>query len=286
MKKKKKSGGALRIVILVIALLVFGFSAYKVAETLLDAKKTKEAVQALSDLAVEEVKEEDREEEAPVTVLIEKKVTDPVTGETKTVQTEEKIKRPLRIDFDLLKKQCSDIVGWIYCEDTVINYPVVHAADNDRYLHMLPDGSYASGGTLFIDCENSPDLSDFNTIIFGHNMNNGSMFGTIDLYKKQQYYDEHPVMYYYTPEKVYLVELVAGISTDTMSFIYEGVRTEDEQKQFLKAAEYYSTFRSEFTLDPEAKYITMSTCSYETEIARYLLIGKLTEIENFAEKTE
>ena len=113
----------------------------------------------------------------------------------------ESVTIPIQVDFDALFAKSQDIIGWLYCPDTPINYPVVQAADNEYYLHRLLDDRNNSGGTLFVDYRNSSDLSDWNSIIYGHNMRNDSMFGSLTDYKSQSYFDAHPEIFLLTPER-------------------------------------------------------------------------------------
>ena len=108
----------------------------------------------------------------------------------RTVEVNEKAECPVSVDFQKLKEENSDIIAWIYCEDTPINYPVVLAKDNSYYLHRKINGDYGFAGTLFADYRNKGDFSDNNTIIYGHNMKNDTMFGTITEYRNQEYFDE------------------------------------------------------------------------------------------------
>lgn len=185
---------------------------------------------------------------------------------------------PIAVDFDQLLQENPDVVAWLYCADTPVNYPVVQSSDNEYYLHRLLDGSYNSAGTLFMDYRNQADFSDFNTVIYGHNMKNDTMFGTLVEYKEQAYYDEHPILYLLTPDHSYQVELVAGYVTPSDSDVYELPLTETEKIRFLADAVERSTFVSDAETPVEARYLTLSTCSYEYENARYVLIGRLVEI--------
>ena len=97
-----------------------------------------------------------------------------------------------------LPAACKDVVAWIDCEDTLINDPIVQNGDNNYYLRRLLNGQYNLSGTLFIDYRNQADFSDWNTIIYGHNMNNDTMFGILPDYRKQELFDPHPVMYLLT----------------------------------------------------------------------------------------
>ena len=103
------------------------------------------------------------------------------------------------VDFDALRETGPDIIGWLTLPDTAINYPVTQADDNEYYLHHLYDGTYNKTGCLFADYENQEDFSDRNTIIYGHNMRDGSMFATLNEYDEQSYFDGHPKMYLVTP---------------------------------------------------------------------------------------
>ena len=93
-----------------------------------------------------------------------------------------------------------------------MNYPVTQTDDNEYYLHHLYDGTYNKVGCLFADYENAADFSDRNTIIYGHNMRNGSMFAAFNEYAEQSYFDTHKQMYLVTPEGGYVVELFAAFT--------------------------------------------------------------------------
>ena len=96
---------------------------------------------------------------------------------------------PIAIDFDALLNRNKDVIGWLYCPDTVINYPVVQGKNNDQYLRKDLDGKYLVSGTLFADYRNGELNEDANYIIYGHNMKNGTMFSSLAKYKQQSYYN-------------------------------------------------------------------------------------------------
>lgn len=182
---------------------------------------------------------------------------------------------PVVIDFDSLLKRNSDIVGWLYSPDTPINYPVVQGRDNNQYLRADLNGDYLSSGTLFADYRNAELGEDTNYIVYGHNMKNGTMFGSLVKYKKQSYYDEHPVLYYLTPGGEYKIELYAGLVVKPESVIYSPNPTETEVADFIAYAKEHSTFNSDVELTQNDILITLSTCSYEYTDARYIVIGKV-----------
>ena len=187
---------------------------------------------------------------------------------------------PILVDFDALTQANADVVAWLCCPDTLINYPVVHAADNDTYLHRLLDGTENSTGTIFLDFRNSGDISDRNSILYGHNMKNNTMFGTLPEYKDQAYYDAHPVMWLLTPEQTYRVDLVAGVVVDTESELYTFWLDSLELEERLDWAVSRSTFRSGVAVSEVERVLVLSTCSYEFENARYVLLGSLVPVED------
>ena len=188
---------------------------------------------------------------------------------------------PFTVDFEALWVESEDIVAWLYCEDTPINYPIVQGEDNEFYVEHLPDGSWNGVGTLFLDCVNEPDFSDFHSIIYGHNMLNDSMFGVITDYYRQEYYEEHPVMYLMTPGQAYKVELIGGVVTPMDSWLYNLDFTDPAKKTaFLDEIHQKSTFTSATEYGEEDRFLTLSTCTYDFEYARYLLVGKLVPVEN------
>lgn len=186
---------------------------------------------------------------------------------------------PISVNFDLLLQENSDVLGWLYCEGTPINYPVMRSADNADYLHRDLNGKYLYSGSLFVDYRCSAVGTDRNHIIYGHNMKNDTMFGTLDEYKGQAYYDEHPVLYYLTPERSYKVELFAGLVTKADSEVYSPhFRDAEVFETFLRDLRENSTFRSDVSVTKDDHIVTLSTCSYEFNNARYVIFGKLTQL--------
>ena len=217
-------------------------------------------------------------------MLIDKAVeTAPQTQQTENGQTESAIKpvpetAPITVDFERLQEENKDIIAWIYCPDTEINYPIVQSKDNEYYLRRLLDGTWNIAGTLFMDYRNAADCSDLHTIIYGHNMKNNTMFGSLPKYSKQEYYEEHSVLYLLTPKQNYKVKLIAGYVTPSDSKVYEFEKTKEERSGLLKTALDNSLFTSGTTVSDEDRLLTPSTCSYEYDNARFVLTGVLEEI--------
>lgn len=233
----------LKIILLSICFIVFAISLYKICSYVIETSKNRKANQE----------------------LIKKVIT-----ETQYTDKEEKI--PISVDFEILKKENSDIVGWIYSNDTVINYPVVQSKDNEYYLRRMINKQYNIEGSIFMDYRNKSNMTDNNTILYGHNMNNGNMFGSITKYKKQNYYEGHKELYYITQEVSYKVKLIAGYTTNINADIYNLVNVNKENlAEIIKK----SDFKSDVVVKEKDKFLTLSTCTNRQEDERYVLIGIL-----------
>lgn len=243
----------IKIILLVICLCVFIFSAYNIYKYLSEENANKKLNNELMEKAIIET---------------------PNDNNDNTQENEDIL--PISVDFSVLKQENEDIVGWLYLEDSPINYPVVQSNDNDYYLRRLVNGEYNIAGSLFMDYRNDSNLEDNNTIIYGHNMKNNTMFGSLQEYKNQDYYDNHKVMYYFTPEKNYIIELFTGYTISVESDIYD-LSVIDSSK--LEELISKSDFESNTKVTEEDKIITLSTCAYEYDGARYIVMGVLKEIE-------
>lgn len=192
-------------------------------------------------------------------------------------QMEQKEEIPDRIDFDRLQEISEEAAAWIYVPDTPIDSVVAQADDNSYYLQRLLDGTRAGSGTLFMDYRNHADLSDWNTIIYGHNRKDGTMFASLLKYRDPEYYEAHPVVYLYTPGHCYRVELFAGYTTDTADQIYSVPAAKEERDAIIAQAQEKSTFTSDVSVGAEDRLVTLSTCAYDYENARYVVVGRIVE---------
>lgn len=180
------------------------------------------------------------------------------------------------VDFEGLAALNSDIVGWIYSEGTPINYPIVQGEDNAYYLKHLVNGEYNSAGSIFLDSRNHRDFSDQHTIIYGHHMKNDSMFSSLTGYKEQKYYEDHPMLYLMTPEKNYVIMVFAGYVASVMDDAWQMIFDNDDSfQEWIGRAIEKSTFSSNIIPAGTDQIITLSTCSYEFDNARYVLLGIL-----------
>ena len=183
---------------------------------------------------------------------------------------------PKVVDFDALRQVNAEVVAWIYCEGTVIDYPVLQGGDNKFYLSHTYEKDYSVSGSIFADCHNRPGFADANTILYGHHMKNDSMFATLENWQDQQYYEDHPVMWLLTPEQDYKIELFSGYMTSARADTYTMIQEPGEEMDaYLEKALSQSAFQTDVELDRESRYVLLSTCAYVFDNARAVLHGKL-----------
>ena len=165
---------------------------------------------------------------------------------------------------------------------------VTQGEDNSYYLKHLYDGTANKVGCLFIDYENAEDFSDNNTIIYGHNMRDGSMFAALNEYDEQSYFDTHKQMYLVTPEGGYLCEVFAAFvakpsesGSDTspwrLSWKDDGAYT-----TWLTAMAERSVVETDVTVTSSDKVLTLSTCT-PGGASRFIVMAKLVEVNNEAD---
>lgn len=305
MKKKqktclsKKVRNSIYYILILILLIVFAYSAYQIISYIKESLESKRLFRDLSNMAVELIEPElnvedfyssannqasnnsgNSQSDQSANQPTDNKQSHSTTDTDAKKETEYTIptSAPIKVDFDLLRKTNSDIVAWLYCANTKINYPVAQGEDNSEYLYTLLNGSYNRGGTLFMDYTNQSDFSDWNTLIYGHNMKNDSMFGTLTDYNSQKYYDEHPIWFLLTPNGNYYIELISGYVTDIYSEIYHIPQTMEQKDELVSQIMRKSTFATKADISSKDRLITFSTCTYEYDDARYVLIGILKEL--------
>ena len=168
-KKKKSAGDVLLTIVLVVAICVFCYAAYNLYHIYTEYKKRSEEYNQIPQIAVtERDPDADNEEEE-----------DDAGPEWSYFNA------AINIDFDSLRSINTDVIGWIYVEALDgVSYPIVKGTDNDQYLHMTYEKNYNFAGTIFIDYENSADFGDCYSMMYGHNMKNGSMFGQLKNFRK------------------------------------------------------------------------------------------------------
>ena len=182
----------------------------------------------------------------------------------------------LQVDFQSLTQINPDTIAWLRGCDGEIDHPIVQGKNNKYYLRHLFDGTANENGTVFADSRNNADLQDENTFIYGHNMNNGAMFAALLHYRTQGYYDEHRELILVTPRQSFYLWPFSGYVTAADSDAYTiSFEEEDSFGDYLEKICARSEFVSSVTVTPQDRIVTLSTCAYDFDEARYVLHCKL-----------
>ena len=253
--KKKHHRGRSNIVsniILVIAIVVFAVSAYKLYGIFSEYNKGDKEYQKIQDLVINTEKKDDTKEEA------------------------------FSVDFEKLLEMNSDVVGWIrFDEPSEINYPVVQGRDNEEYLKRTFEANTNKLGTLFVDVNNPGDFSGRNTFIYGHNMKNGSMFAQLLKYKDDSFYKEHPYFYIYTPDgKVRTYEIFsAGVVKDTSDSYIMDYADDAAFQTYIDYIKQQSAYPTSAEVTTASKIVSLSTCTNVRDDERFLVHGVMIKEE-------
>lgn len=259
------------ILLSIFFLSVAGYSLYKIIHGLNEYKVGEEAYDSLAGFV--ELPESPSNTSKPVETLTDDTVHTDTESDTDAVTVPKEIPAP-KVDFDSLEAINDDITAWIYLEGTKINYPILKGNDNDWYLNHLPDGTYNSAGSIFMDYRCSADFSDRHTILYGHHMNNDTMFNAVTYYRDQSFYDSHPYCVIVTPDGAFKVSFFAGyvatVDGDSWRVYFD---SDEDYLRWIGDAVAKSSFKSTVTPKGGDKVVTMSTCSNEYEDARFVLLG-------------
>lgn len=252
--RKKKKGGSNIVsnIILVIAIVLFAVSAYKLYGIFSEYNKGDKEYQKIQDLVINTDKKDDTKEET------------------------------FSVDFEKLLEMNSDVVGWIrFDEPSEINYPVVQGRDNEEYLKRTFEANTNKLGTLFVDVNNPGDFSGRNTFIYGHNMKNGSMFAQLLKYKDDSFYKEHPYFYIYTPDgKVRTYEIFsAGVVKDTSDSYIMDYADDAAFQTYIDYIKQQSAYPTSAEVTTASKIVSLSTCTNVRDDERFLVHGVMIKEE-------
>ena len=202
------------------------------------------------------------------TAIITPKITTPEPRHTTIEQP------PIQVDFNKLQKQNKEVIGWIYSENTIINYPILQTSNNIYYLRHLMNKTYSASGSIFMDSINN------NIILYGHHMRNGSMFASLEKYKEQEYFNIHNELWLLTPTQNYKITPFAGlvVSPSREDYFITNFNSITEQNEYIKFAINNSTFQGIITPNNADKLITLTTCDYTFENAKFILLGILIPV--------
>lgn len=181
------------------------------------------------------------------------------------------------LTLEELRKLNKDAVGWLTIDDTNIDYPVVQGKANEEYLNKDIYGEFAFSGSIFLDYRNSSDFSDTYSILYGHHMENGAMFGNVVDFLDEEYFEQHKTGTLYLLDKTYKISLFASLEVKEYdNIIYNPAGQNSENINVL--CDYIkenATHYREIELDSDSKILGMSTCAEAATDNRIVLFGRL-----------
>lgn len=181
------------------------------------------------------------------------------------------------LSFAELMKLNKDVKGWITIDDTHIDYPIVQGKTNDEYLNKDVFGEFALSGSIFLDYRNNSDFSDSYSLLYGHHMENGAMFGDVIEFLDEDYFNQHTTGTLYLPEMTYNISLFACIKINEYDdIIYNPTgQNQDNLNVLLGYISNKAIQHRDIELDNNDLILGMSTCAEAGTDGRVVLFGRL-----------
>jgi sortase B len=256
-----------RRTLLSVAAAVFLFSTYKVTIYFWDGYENKKTYAEIRELYYEE----------PLVQHVSlRKPAEPSRQTEPARQTEQPSMKMINPKYNELIKQNEDIVGWIKIDDTKIDYPVLQADDNDFYLNYGANKEKNVAGSIFMDYRNEAGELSRNTVIYGHDMKNGTMFAGLLAYESRWNFENKAIIEFdtvYSDEKWIIF---SAYTTDSaFNYIKTDFNSQEEYAAFLNTISAKSLHVSGVELTAEDRILTLSTCSSAFDNARFVVHAKL-----------
>jgi sortase B len=273
MDKKKK----IYVILLVICVLVLVGS---VATLIRNYQVKKNADEIYEELANDSNNTQESDSENETQTLEESSTQDDSEIE-EDILTQLGITVPEKtLDWDALYEENEDIYAWIYIPNTQVDYPILqHPTDADYYINYNIDGTKGYPGCICSQYYNSKDFRDPNTILYGHNMKNGTMFKTLHNFEDKEFFDENPYIYIYTPDITYVYEIFAAcsVSDSHLMFAYDFWDSSDFSR-FVNDISNSRGMTNQLRDDVNVYYgnylLTLSTCISGQSDKRWIVVGK------------
>ena len=183
------------------------------------------------------------------------------------------------VDWDKLLRINKEVIGWLYVDAMPeINYPVLKAKNNEKYLHYDLYGKWQKNGCLFVDCDSSSDWSDPNTVIFGHHMKSGAMFGNLEELNSQSKIDANPYFWILTPEGTYCYRIFSVRYINSDSDVYSIFWQDSESfVEWGKTMVRKSLIKTDVEITAEDHVVVLSTCAY-INFNRFIVAGVRVDV--------
>ncbi len=172
-----------------------------------------------------------------------------------------------------------DVLGWLTIDDTHIDYPVVIGETDMEYVNKDVYGDFALSGSIFMDSDNARDLSDAYTLVYGHHMDNGAMFGDVVEFVNTDYFESHQTGTLYLPDATYTIEIFACVQVDAFdSMIYDPLAQDGDVSELLHYVDEIAVQSRYIGVQPTDKVIGLSTCAEAETNGRVVIFGRLARM--------
>ena len=247
-ERRQKKGGIISTIVLVVSIAVFCVSGFQLYKIMSGYHKGKAEYDKILEIAVEEKEPEEEGQEDS-----------------------------FRVNFDELLAINPDTVGWIRFspEPSQINYPVVQGDDNDLYLHKTFSANDNTVGAIFVNVYNNPDFNDRNTIIYGHRMNDNSMFHDLAKYEDKSFWESNPYFYIYTPDGREITYHIysTGVVKDVSDTYLTEFASDEEYQAFLNMTKEVAAYDTGVEVGTDDVIVTLSTCTKASNDDRFVVRG-------------
>ena len=182
------------------------------------------------------------------------------------------------INLEALRAVNREVVGWISIPGTMVSYPLMQGKNNEYYLNRSWKKEYMGSGSVFLEATAGRELTDYHTIIYGHRMQNGTMFGSIKYYSRADYWRQHPSVYVVLDEVIYRYEIFAAHEAEVTSLVYRlDLEESNLKEEFLQYCISDSVLKTGLTPGEEDRILTLSTCTGRGYESRWVVHGVLAE---------
>jgi len=177
----------------------------------------------------------------------------------------------------------SEVIAWLTIYGTNVDYPIAQASNNSKYVNTNIKNEYSLSGALFLDCDNSPEFSDFNSIIYGHHMDKDVMFGGLEYFGDKEYFDARRYGSLFYSGRAYGIEFFAFMEVDAYDYtVYNVNVTAVDGQQFIDNLLSKSKHIRDIGLNTSDRILLLSTCTSDSTNGRHILAGRITD-ETFAD---
>ncbi len=253
----RKKRNPVSLIILIVAVVILVIALWRLIPILMDYRQSDEVYEDLQGEVVDIAPDSGDEDPAPWNLFDWASVT---------------------IDFEALWAINPDVVGWIRFDDTdavSVDYPILHGENNDTYLRTDLYGDYHYSGSIFLEAANASDFSDIYNIVYGHNMRNGTMFGTLRRYRdSDDFYEENRYFTIYTPRGAYRYEVFGYADIPDDSSIYTvGYVPDAAYQSLINMMLSTSTRNTGVVPTVDQQTVTLSTCTATGDDYRFVVFG-------------